>query len=212
MNPPIIKNTYPKEESFGRIPLKALPAFNMMLTDRQRKLFLYYASQKTNFAPARETIYRYTGIHPKHLSDVRKGLAEKGFIYLTPPSKGRVGEIEIRWDDIIHRSNALLLSARNSEDFPELNGRIYPRKKNKAPEVQTISPSVVDITYTYPSSDLTHEPSLRQLFQDERLRSLTSGMEPLPDYEGYHESGADRIERLTKPQLEDYLKYSARNN
>lgn len=208
MNPPIIKNTFPKGESFGRIPLKALPAFNMMLTDRQRKLFLYYASQKTDFAPARETIYRYTGIHPKHLSDVRKGLAEKGFIYFTPPSKGRIGKIEIRWDDIIHRSNALLLSAQSSKAFPELNGRIYPRTKNKAPDVQTISPSVVDIIYNiYPDSDLTHEPSLRQLFQDERLRALTSGMEPFPDYEGYHESGADRIEALTESQLEKYLAY-----
>lgn len=205
MNPPIIKNTFPKGEPFGRIPSMALPAINVILTDRERRLLLYYACQKSKFAPARETIYRYTGIPPKHLSAVRKGLDSKGFIYFTPPSKGQVGEIEIRWEDIIHRSKALLLSAQTSADFPDLNGRIYPRTKNKAPETQIISPREVDITYIYPDSALSQEPTLHQLFMNERLQALSSGREIPPDYEGYHENGADRIERLTEAQLQEYL-------
>lgn len=205
MNPPTIKNTFPKGESFGRIPLNTQPAINLMLTERERRLFVYYASQKTGFAPARATINLFTGIHPKHVSTVRKALIQKGFICFNPPQNGKTGEIEICWNNIIHRSKALLNSAMIAKKYPELADRIYPRRKNQAPTTQIIHPSVEDITYIHPSSVLPNEPTLRQLFKNEHLQALNNGKETLPDHEGYHEHGLDRIEGFSESQLGCYL-------
>ena len=65
--------------------------------------------------------------------------------------------------------------------------------------------NTADITYIYPSSALPNEPTLRQRFKTEHLQALNSGKEILPDHEGYHERGLDRIESLTESKLECYL-------
>lgn len=205
MNPPIIKNSFPKGESFGRIPSMALPAINVSLCDRERRLLIYYATQKTGFAPARQLIDHYTGIAPERLASVRKALKEKGFINYTPPTKGRQSSVEILWPRIIEKSKALLMSAEIAKKIPELKGRSYSRNKRKSPVVQTMSANTSPITYIYPNSVSSQEPTLHQLFKNERLQALSSGREFPPDYEGYHESGADRIEQLTEVQLQEYL-------
>ena len=102
----MIINVYPEDEAFGRIPRDALAAVNILLTDRQRRLLIYYACQKNGFSPAGKTVELYTGISPKHLSGIRKKLIEMGFISYQKGSRKEQGRIEIHWSTIIEKSRS----------------------------------------------------------------------------------------------------------
>lgn len=206
MQAPAILNSYPMNEKFGRIPSDSLAAVNLLLTDRERRLFTYYACQKSGFAPAGKTVELHTGISPKHLSAVRKGLIRKGFISYRKEEKGRTGQIEILWPSVLERSKMLVMSAQAARDFPEPGGRIYPRDGKKQMGFQMVYPGKEGITDIYSESFLKPEKKISQLFQESGLRALSTGMDPQPVSDAYYENHLDLLEDCTESQLESWMK------
>lgn len=187
---PAIQNVFPKGERFGRIPASALAAMNICLTDRERRLFTYYAAQLSGFAPPGKTVELYTGISPKHISTVRGKLARKGFIHYRKPEKGKPGSIELLWGNIIEKSKMIMMSGIASREFPEAGGRTYPRDRKKQPSFQTAYPSEGDIIDVIPDSKMKPERKIRELFQESHLNAMSRGAEAQPVFDGYYESGA----------------------
>lgn len=96
---PILHDGIKKGTTFGRIYTFAFAPMNEYLVDRERRLFLYYASCKSGFTPAAKEIARQTRIDDRRLYTVRKSLAKKGFISFDV-DRGIDAAIHIRWDNI----------------------------------------------------------------------------------------------------------------
>ena len=204
MTPAKIINNYPNGEQFGRVPLNALPALNINLTDRERKLLQFYICQKTGFAPSAKTIEQYTGISPKKLSETRKGLEKVGFIQLKNIRGKEDREVVINWDKILENSKALLMSANILDSDPAYMGSLYPRCGKKKPYREEKIPDTVGIIYNTSAFDDYHK-SIGYKLDQEWFHAKMMGAEIKPDFEGYHESGQDKFEHLTEPQIEKWL-------
>lgn len=204
MYPPKIINPYVEGEPFARIPRNAMAAIDILLTDRERRLLLYYAAHQSGFSPAAKLVELHTGITPKHLSSAREGLIDKGFISYEKGSKDCQGRIEILWRQILDKSKALMGSGLIAQQSKELGGQAYPRSRNKQPYTQKIYSSVGGIIDIYPDTVVKPDKSIRELFQESQLNAFSVGKEPQPVFEGYYEYRLDQLEELTESQLEDW--------
>lgn len=205
MNPPKIVNEQPRNCQFGRIPALALPACNIKLTDRERRLLFYYACQRTGFAPAAKTVELYTGIAPKNMYGIRKHLGEMGYIIYEKTSKHANPQITINWEKIIEDSKMLLFSAESISQDPGFDGRIYPREGKKKPSFQTTPLGTKDITYIYPAQTSKSSKTMKSILGSDALSDFHRFGKLPQHYDGYYESGASRIEDLTETELEQWL-------
>ena len=112
---PIVHDGINISEGYGRIYTFALAPMNKYLLDRERRLFLYYATCKQGFAPAEKEIERQTRIRDGKLYEFRIALAQKGFIsYEEDRSKGDLA-IHVRWDNIWRMAERLREDDRQRE-------------------------------------------------------------------------------------------------
>ena len=109
--PPAIDYKWDGQWTFGRIPTFAEQPMNLLLTERERRLFIHYAMQAPGkrFAPSATAIERATGITTKHLYETRRGLQRKGFIRIEADS------LTLDWQRI-ERMNDQFATSRTPPD------------------------------------------------------------------------------------------------
>ena len=97
---PIKHDTLRKDDAFGKIPHFSIAPICRILTDGERRLFLYYASQANNFAPSFAEIEKHTDLSKSSASRIRVRLAKKGFISFDTDKGSNDRSIRICWDNI----------------------------------------------------------------------------------------------------------------
>lgn len=112
---PIVHDGINISEGYGRIYTFALAPTNKYLLDRERRLFLYYATCKQGFTPAEKEIERQTRMRDGKIYGFREALAQKGFIsFEKDRSKGELA-IHVRWDNIWRMAERLREDDRQRE-------------------------------------------------------------------------------------------------
>ena len=107
--PATIISDYPFEGRFGRIPVVAQAAINMMLSKRASSLLIYYMSEQSGFAPSAKEIYLHTGLEQPNMSVARKELVERKFIDYNQ----KQNTITILWDNIMTAGKVAMMLADN---------------------------------------------------------------------------------------------------
>ena len=77
---------------------------NIRLNKREAALLRFYSECSTGFCPALKTVYRYTGIRPNKISEIRQRLRQKNLISI------QGNNLVINWNHILALANIDRLS------------------------------------------------------------------------------------------------------
>ena len=156
---PIKHDNYDLRDRFFRIPAFALAPINKYLTDRERRLFLYYAGSADGFAPSeKETAYQ-TQIDRRKIYTVRKQLADKRFIYYIVDRDRADPTVHIRWDNI--RSMASRMHEEYYQQDNDHNAKSSEADKQKGLMYPANLAGIIDKV----PKERTFLPTIRQLNQ-----------------------------------------------
>ena len=117
---PIRHDALKTGDAFGRIPSFAIAPIFQILTDGERKLFIYYALQADGFCPSYAEIKKQTGIEKSNVKKYRKRLATKGFIHYIAYAYGPNQYIRICWDDIRKMKQDMILNSSAESTSKEM--------------------------------------------------------------------------------------------